>query len=216
MPDVIIPALDEAGALPGLLASMPAGYDPIVVDNGSSDGSGHIAADLGARVILEPVRGFGSACWAGLEAAAPSDGVVCFMDGDGSLDPADLPTVAASVLCGEADLVLGARRPTTSRAWPPHARLANAVLARERRRRTGFPFRDLGPMRAARCEPLRQLGIRDRRSGWPLEMVLLASRAGWRFGEVVVPYSARTGRSKVTGTVAGTARAVRDMSRALR
>src|SRR5713226_6694519 len=112
MPDVIVPVLDEAAALAGLLAAMPTGYRPIVVDNGSTDGSGAIATRLGAVVVTEPVRGFGAACWAGLCAAAPADGVVCFMDGDGSLDPADLPAVAKQVLSGQADLVLGARRPT--------------------------------------------------------------------------------------------------------
>jgi len=116
MPDVIIPVLDEAAALPGLLAAMPEGYRPVIVDNGSTDGSGPLAASLGAHVVAEPVRGFGAACWAGLLAADPGDGVVCFMDGDGSLDPADLPRVAGPVLSGAADLVLGARRPTHWRA----------------------------------------------------------------------------------------------------
>ena len=144
-----------------------------------------------ARLVVdEPRRGFGAACWAGLGAADPSDGVVCFMDGDGSLDPADLALVAAPVLAGAADLVLGARRPTTTRSWPLHARVANAALAWELRRRTGVQLRDLGAMRAARCAPLRALGLQDRRSGWPLEMVLLASDAGWRIDEVAVPYAA--------------------------
>ena len=116
VPDVIIPVLDEAAALPALLAAMPAGFWPIVVDNGSSDGSAAIAAAAGATVVSEPTRGFGAACFTGLVAAAPSDGVVCFMDGDGSLDPADLPAVATPVLTGAADLVLGARRPTDRRA----------------------------------------------------------------------------------------------------
>ncbi|GAC1533934.1 MAG: glycosyltransferase family 2 protein [Acidimicrobiales bacterium] len=216
MPDVIIPVLDEAAALPELLRRMPPGYRAIVVDNGSTDGSGDIARGYGAVVVDEPTRGFGAACWAGLCAAEPDDGLVCFMDGDGSLDPADLARVVAPVARGAADLVMGARRPTARGAWPAHARLANAVLALELRRRTGRPFRDLGPMRAARCGPLRELGIRDRRFGWPLEMVLLASSAGWRIEEADVPYSPRQGRSKVTGTVKGTARAVRDMGRVLR
>lgn len=215
MPDVIVPVLNEAGALPALLEAMPRGYHPVVVDNGSTDGSGAIAAGLEAAVILEPRRGFGAACWAGLLAVAPVDGVVCFMDGDGSLDPRDLPAVAGPVLAGEADLVLGARVPTARGAWPAHARLANAALAWELRRRTRHPFRDLGPMRAARCGPLRALGIRDRRSGWPLEMVLRAAAAGWRLAEVPVPYRPRVGRSKVTGTLAGAARAVHDMARVL-
>jgi glycosyltransferase involved in cell wall biosynthesis len=216
MPDVVIPVLDEAGALPDLLAAMPVGYRPIVVDNGSTDGSGALATHLGATVVTEPVRGFGSACWAGLVAANPTDGVVCFMDGDGSLDPADLPLVADPVLVGDADLVIGARRPSGRGAWPLHARVANAALALELRRRSGVALRDLGPMRAARCEPLRALGIVDRRSGWPLEMVLRAVDAGWRVAPVDVPYAPRTGRSKVTGTVRGTVGAVRDMSRVLR
>ena len=216
MPDVVIPVLDEAPALPSLLRAIPAGYRAIVVDNGSTDGSGLLAASLGATVVSEPRRGFGSACSAGLRAADPDDGVVCFMDGDGSLNPADLPLVADPVLASDAELVVGARRPTGRRAWPAHARLANAVLGLEVRRRTGVALRDLGPMRAAPCAPLRALGIADRRSGWPLEMVLRATRAGWRITQVDVPYAPRAGRSKVTGTVRGTVGAVWDMGRLLR
>jgi hypothetical protein len=136
------------------------------------------------------------------------------MDCDGSLDPADLPSVVAPVLDGTADLVLGARRPERG-AWPPHARIANRWLARELRRRTGSALSDLGPMRAARRAPLVDLGLADRRSGWPLEMVLRAADAGWSIAEVPVPYRARAGRSKVTGTVRGTLQAVADMRRHL-
>jgi glycosyltransferase involved in cell wall biosynthesis len=216
VPDVIIPVLDEAAALGAVLTSMPMGYRPIVVDNGSTDGSGQLASRGGATVIVERQRGFGAACWAGLAAADPDDGVVCFMDGDGSLDPADLPAVAGPVLAGAAELVLGRRRPTVRSAWPLPARLANAAVAAELRRRTGLRLRDLGPMRAAPVARLRALGIADRRFGWPLEMVLRASESGWRVLEVEVPYSPRTGRSKVTGTFLGTVRAVRDMHRVLR
>src|SRR3954454_21186113 len=112
--------------------------------------------------------------------------------------------------------MLGARRPVGRSAWPVHARAANAVLALELRRRTGVPLRDLGPMRAARREPLLALGIRDRRFGWPLEMVLRAAAAGWTIAEVPVDYHPRDGRSKITGTVRGTVRAVRDMTAVLR
>jgi hypothetical protein len=120
------------------------GYRPIVVDNGSADGSSRIAEELGARVVRKPVRGFGAACYAGLEAA--SDEVVRFMDCDGSLHPGDLPLVAGPVLAAQADLVLGERVPDRG-AWPYHARLANRLLAREVRRRTGIHLRDVGPMR---------------------------------------------------------------------
>jgi glycosyltransferase involved in cell wall biosynthesis len=212
MPDVVLPVLDEAEAIPWVLDRMPDGYSPVVVDNGSSDGSAEIAARLGALVVREERRGFGAACWAGLRAAR--DGVVCFMDCDGSLDPQYLPSVVGPVLSGEADLVIGARAARRG-AWPIHARLANRYLAAAVRRRTGVRLRDLGPMRAARRRDLLRLGLLDRRSGWPLEMVLAAGRCGWRIVEVPVPYRERAGRSKVTGTILGTLQAIRDMSRVL-
>ena len=212
MVQVVLPVLDEAEALEWVLGRMPPGVEPLVADNGSTDGSAGIARRLGARVVTEPQRGFGAACYAGLAAATAE--VVCFMDCDASFDPADLPRVAGPVERGEADMMLGARV-AESGAWPLHARVANRALARELRRRTSVSLRDIGPMRAARREPLLALGIRDRRFGWPLEMVLRAARAGWRIGEVPVPYRPRQGRSKVTGTVLGTARAMRDMAAVL-
>ena len=159
------------------------------------------------------MRGFGSACWAGLQAA--TDDIVCFMDCDASLDPLALPLVAGYVLRDEADLVLGARIAGRG-AWPVHARVANRVLAMEVRRRTSLRLSAIGPMRAARREGLLALGLRDRRSGWPLEMVLRAQGAGWRVRNVPVEYREREGRSKVTGTVRGTIGAVRDMGSLLR
>lgn len=213
MPDVVLPVLDEVRALPWVLGRMPEGCTPIVVDNGSSDGSGELAAELGAFVVHEPRPGFGAACFAGL--AAATDDLVCFMDCDGSLDPVDLRRVLEPVEAGEADLVLGARVPERG-AWPLHARLGNRAIAREVRRRTGIGLHDLGPMRAARRRALLDLRIADRRFGWPLEMVVRAAEAGWRIREVPVPYGARSGRSKVTGTIRGTARAVRDMAKVLR
>jgi len=215
VPDVILPCLDEAAALPWVLARMPAGYRPIVADNGSTDASAAIAAEWGALVVPAAPRGFGAAAHAGLLAA--TDDVVCFMDADGSLDPRQLPRVATPVMDGRQDLVLARRRPSRAGAWPVHARLGNALLARRLRRATGVQLHDLGPMRAARRAALCDLNLRDRRFGYPLEMVLRAADQGWRIAEVDADYAPRIhgGRSKVTGTVRGTARAVRDMSRVL-
>jgi glycosyltransferase involved in cell wall biosynthesis len=187
-----------------------------VADNGSTDGSAIVAGSAGAVVVHQPVRGFGAACWAGLLAADPEDGVVCFMDGDGSLDPRDLHRVAGPVLDGDTDLMLGVRLPAGPGAFARPARMANAVVAWEVRRRTGVAVRDLGPMRAVRRDRLLVLGMQDRRFGWPLEMVLRAAQEGWRIGEVGVAYWPRIGRSKVTGTVRGTVRTVRDMAAVLR
>jgi glycosyltransferase involved in cell wall biosynthesis len=213
MPDVILPVLDEAAAIPGVLMAMPPGYRPIVVDNGSTDGSAALAEEFGARVISEPQRGFGAACFAGLRAAEAE--VVCFMDCDGSLDPADLPRVVALLLDQGADLAIGARRAARG-AWPLHARIANRVLARELRRRTGTALEDIGPMRAASRQALLDLDLRDRRSGWPLEMVVKAVAAGWTVTDIPVPYAEREGRSKVTGTVRGTIQTIGDMGAILR
>jgi glycosyltransferase involved in cell wall biosynthesis len=212
--DVILPALDEAAALPWVLSRLPDGVRAIVVDNGSTDDTAAVARAHGAMVVVEPRRGFGAACAAGLVAATAP--VVAFCDADASLDPAALPDVVGPVIRDEADLVLGARRPTRRGAWPVHARLANRYLAASVRRSTGAQLTDLGPMRAARRHELVALGIADRRFGWPLEMVTRAARAGWVIAEVPVAYAPRHGQSKVTGTVTGTLRTARDMRRVLR
>ncbi len=212
--DVVLPCLDEAAALPWVLERIPAGWRAIVVDNGSTDGSAALARSLGATVVHEPRRGFGAACHAGL-LAADAD-FVCFCDCDASLDPGLLAGFVRGVAEGDADLVLGRRRPEGRGAWPVHARLGNAALSRMVRRRTGAALHDLGPLRAARREPLLALGLTDRRSGYPLQMVVRAADAGWRIEERDVPYRPRTGRSKVTGTWRGTWHAVRDMRAVLR
>jgi glycosyltransferase involved in cell wall biosynthesis len=211
--DVVLPCLNEAGALPWVLSRMPNGYRPIVADNGSTDGSAAVAAAYGAQVVSVPQRGFGAACHAGLLAA--SSDIVCVMDADASFDPGDLPRVADPVATGQADLMLGWRTTEGRGAWPLHARIGNRVLAAELRRRIGVHVHDLGPMRAARRADLLALALEDRRFGYPLEMVVRAAEAGWRIQETAVPYHPRTGKSKVTGTVRGTARAVRDMRRVL-
>ena len=211
--DVVLPCLDEAAALPGVLAAMPPGYRAIVVDNGSRDGSPRVAVEHGATVVYEPRRGYGAAVHTGLTAA--STDVVCVLDCDGSLDAADLPRLVAAVRDGDAELAVGRRVPASRGAWPWHARAGNAVLARSLRRR-GLPVNDIGPVRAGRREALLDLGVTDRAFGYPLELLLRAHAAGWRVVEIDVAYHRRAAgtRSKVSGTVRGTLRAVRDMTAA--
>lgn len=211
--DLVLPCLDEATALPHVLAGLPQGYRAIVVDNGSRDGSAEVAAALGAHVVREERPGYGAACHRGLLEATAD--VVAFCDADASFDLRHLPVVAAAVIDDAADLVLGRRVPASAGVWPWHARIANRVLAVPVSAAARTPLHDLGPMRVCRREPLLALAITDRRSGYPLETVLRAARAGWRIREVPVPYEPRVGRSKVTGTVRGTLRAVVDMSRVL-
>lgn len=212
--DVVLPCLNEAAALPGVLAALPENARAIVVDNGSTDSSADIARRLGAFVVEAPVRGYGAAVHAGLCAATAP--VVAFCDADGSFDLGQLERVAGPVHRGESDLVFGRRRVVRLSAWPVHARLANTVLMSMVRRRTGLAMHDLGPFRAGQREQLLALGLEDRRSGYPLELLLRARKAGLRITETDVDYRPRLGRSKVTGTVRGTVIAVADMRQALR
>jgi glycosyltransferase involved in cell wall biosynthesis len=208
--DVVLPCLDEAAALPGVLGALPAGYRAIVVDNGSEDGSPEIARAHGALVVAEPRRGYGAAVHTGIETATSE--IVCVLDADGSLDPNALPALVHRVALGDADLAMGRRVPVGAGAWPWHARAGNAVLAAMLRRK-GLNVRDIGPARAFRRTDMLALDVRDRGFGYPLELLLRAADARWRVIEMDVEYRPRAAgtKSKVSGSVRGTARAVRDM-----
>jgi glycosyltransferase involved in cell wall biosynthesis len=207
--EVVLPCLNEAEALPSVLASLPEGWAVLVVDNGSTDDTAAVALGYCARVVAEPRPGYGAAVHTGLVHARAE--FVAVLDGDGSLDPAVLPLLADAVRDGRADLAVGRRVPDGSGVWPWHARAGNALIAALLRSR-GVPVHDIAPVRVARREALLGLGVADRAFGYPLELLLRAGKAGWRIEELPVRYSRRAGgRSKVSGTVAGTARAVRDM-----
>ncbi|WP_373696132.1 glycosyltransferase family 2 protein [Actinomycetospora aurantiaca] len=211
--DVVLPCLDEVEALPAVLDALPDGFDAVVADNGSTDGTPDLAQRRGALVVHEARKGYGAAVHAGLEASRTE--VVATIDADGSLDPAELPAMVRLLLDTDADLVVGRRVPAARGVWPWHARLSNLVLSGLMRVQ-GVGVRDIAPVRVARRQALLDLGITDRAFGYPLELLIRAGAAGWTIREVDVAYRPRGGgRSKVSGSVRGTARAVRDMTKAL-
>ena len=206
---LVIPALDEEAALGAVVRAVPPGLvdEVVVVDNGSTDRTAEVARAAGARVVVEPRRGYGAACWAGVQAVAPGTGVVAFLDGDGSQDPGEIGRLLTPLAAGRADFVLGARR-LAAGDHPWHAVLGTRAVALVLRWRFGVRLTDVGPFRAIRREALLALGLRDRGYGWPVEMVARAARAGLRIAEVPVTQRRRLGgRSKVAGTVRGSLRA---------
>jgi glycosyltransferase involved in cell wall biosynthesis len=217
MPDcrvtVILPCLNESESLPGVLAAMPDGYVALVVDNNSTDDTADVARRCGARVVAEAQPGYGAAVHAGIEAAETS--IVAVIDGDGSLDPADLPALVSELDRG-ADMAVGRRRPRPGVGWPWHARLGTAAVSWRLRTRHRMPVHDIAPMRVAKRADVLALGVTDRRSGYPLELLVLAAAAGWRVVELDVAYGPRTGgKSKVSGSVRGSVHAGLDFWRAI-
>ena len=208
--DLVLPCRDEAPALVGLLPRVPPEFAVVVVDNGSSDGTAEVARSLGARVVDASPPGYGAAVHAGLLAATHDH--VAVMDGDGSFDPEDLLPLLDEVAAGRADLAIGRRRPVKRGVWPWHARLGNALVVALLRRRIGMNAHDIAPIRVARRSELLALDVRDRRFGYPVELLQKATLAGWRVVERDVSYHPRAEgtRSKVSGSVRGTARAARD------
>ncbi len=213
--DLILPCRDEARALPALLARVPRGVRALVVDNGSTDGTGDVARALGARVVVEDRAGYGAAVQAGLRSATAE--YVAVMDGDGSLDPAELPALLADVADGRATMAVGRRRPVARGVLPWHARLFNLLAVRWISRRTGLRLGDIPSVRVCRRSDLLALGVEDLRFGYPVEVVVRAHRAGWRIVEHEVTYRPRAEgtTSKVSGSFLGSARAARDLVRAL-
>lgn len=196
----VMPALNEADALPVALDGAPDWLDVVVVDNGSTDATGAVAASLGVRVVHEPRRGYGAAVQRGL-AAADGATYIVILDADGTFAWADLDRLLAPLRTGRADVVFGRRVPQRRQpgAMPWHVAAANAVLARVCGRIAGVRLHDIGPFKALRGDVVATIGARDQTYGWPLEFALSAARAGLRIHEVDVAYRVRAGVSKVTG-----------------
>jgi glycosyltransferase involved in cell wall biosynthesis len=210
---VVLPCLDEAASLPGVLGAIPPGYRALVVDNNSSDGTADVALRHGADVVTEKTPGYGAAVHAGVVAATTP--LVAVLDGDGSLDPGALPALVDDVRRG-ADMAIGRRRATPGLRWPWHARLGTAAVCWRLRTRYGLPVHDIAPMRVAGRDALLSLGVADRRSGYPLELLVRAATAGWTVTERDVAYGSRTGgTSKVSGSVRGSAIAAWDFWRVI-
>ena len=203
---VVIPTYNEAGSIARVLDEIPASLvsEVLVVDAGSTDGTGEIAAAHGARVILEPRRGYGRACLTGLASARSPDTVV-FLDGDYSDRPGELGRLIEPIRQGRADVVLGSRLAggLAPGAMPWHAVFGNRLAATLIRWLYGVSLTDLGPFRAARYEVLRAVGLRELTYGWPVELVTRGAMRGYRVTEVPVSYHPRIGVSKISGTVRG-------------
>lgn len=215
MCDLVLPCRDEAPALAALLPQVPDRFAVVVVDNGSRDGTAEVARGLGATVVTEAQPGYGAAVHAGLLAARRE--YVAFMDGDDSFDPTELLPLLEDVRSGRCDLAVGRRRPVGRGVWPWHARAGNALIVWWLRRRVGLGVHDIAPIRVCRREALLALDVRDRRFGYPVELLQKAVLAGWRLSERDVAYRPRAAgtRSKVSGSVRGTVRTARDFWRVL-
>jgi glycosyltransferase involved in cell wall biosynthesis len=203
---VIIPALDEEQAIGTVVNEVPRDLvsEIIVVDNGSIDRTAEVAEAAGARVIREPMRGYGAACLAGATAARHAD-VFVFLDGDRSDDPREMPVVLAPLLDGRADLVIGSRTAgfTEKGALTSQQRFGNRLVTWIVRLLYGVTLTDIGPFRAIRASVLRDLGMEHKTYGWPVEMVVKAAKKGYRVINVPVSCRKRIGVSKVAGTMKG-------------
>jgi glycosyltransferase involved in cell wall biosynthesis len=202
---VIIPALNEAAALPSLIAEIPQWVDRIIVaDNGSTDATAMAAAAAGAEVVAAPRRGYGHACMAGVRAAADAD-ILVFLDGDRSDYPTRMGDLITPIERGKADLVIGSRVLGRAErgALSPQQRYGNRLACALVHLFWGHRYTDLGPFRAIRRSSLLALEMREMRYGWTIEMQVAALRRGLAVTEVPVDVRRRIGVSKISGTIRG-------------
>jgi glycosyltransferase involved in cell wall biosynthesis len=209
---LVIPVIDEGATIAGVVRAVPRDVvdEIIVVDGGSRDDTVTAAQAAGARVIVEPRAGYGAACLAGVRAASSACGVIAFIDGDGSDDPADLARLIPPILAGEQDFVIGsrARGVREARSMGAHQLVAGRLAGLAVRALYGVRYTDMGPLRAIRRDALDRLAMRERTYGWNLEMQMRAARERLRILELPVAHRHRAGgASKVAGSLRGTLRA---------
>jgi glycosyltransferase involved in cell wall biosynthesis len=216
---IVVPLLDEAAALPALLAELRGLgllQRTLFVDNGSRDGGPALVEAAGATLLHEPRRGYGYPCLRGArEAAARGATAVVFMEGDGTDDPAQVRHLVGPVLADVADLVAGSRQAAVRGAaagrMPAHQRLGNGWLALSLRVFFGLRLSDDSPFRAVRLDLLQRLRLEQRAYAFPTEMVVKAHLLGVRVVTRETRYRPRAGSSKIAGTWGGTSGAVRDI-----
>ena len=203
---VIIPCLNEEDPIAAVVLDvLKQNVDEvIVVDNGSTDKTAERARSAGARVVHEPVRGYGRACATGLAAVRPDTDIVCFIDGDGSEVPDFLTSVVGPVAADRADFVMGSRMRGVREpgSMTPQQIVAAWLAGPVLRVAYGVRYTDMSPFRAMRVECLRSLGMQEATYGWNLEMQMRVAAAGLRIEEVPVDHRRRRGGvSKVSGNV---------------
>ena len=214
---VVIPALNEEESLPLVLGDLPEVARVVVVDNGSTDDTAKLAAELGATVIPESQRGYGKACLTGLaEVARQVDqenlnvDVVVFADADYSDHVHEIGKLIDPIVADQQDFVLGSRLlgDREPGAMPPQSLYGNKFACWLMRVIVDkHCYTDLGPLRAIRYESLKQMAMEDENFGWTIEMQIKAIKQGLRTIEVPAAYRKRIGVSKISGTISGTFKA---------
>jgi glycosyltransferase involved in cell wall biosynthesis len=207
---VVIPALNEEETIAAVVREVAwqVNAEVVVVDNGSTDATALVAATAGARVVREPMRGYGRACMAGAAAAHDCE-IIVFMDGDGSDIPADIPLLLDAIE-GDADLALGVRRGVRvqSDSIAPAALFGNWLCSWLLRLLYGRRLHDLSPLKAVRRPLLDRLALREQTYGWTVELLAKSLRADATIVEVPVGYCRRAGgMSKVSGDLRAATRA---------
>jgi glycosyltransferase involved in cell wall biosynthesis len=209
---VVIPALNEEKVIARAVLAIPRDLvsEIIVVDNGSTDDTAEVAARAGARVVSEPVRGYGRACMRGVSSVSADCQIIVQMDADLSVDPSEVALLVRPILENDYDLVLGSR--ILGKREPDSMTLAqllgSMIAGWMTRLLYGVRFTDMGPFRAIKRQVLESLEMCEETYGWLIEMQTKAASRGLRVKEVPISWRNRFGgESKVAGTFAGSTRA---------